>query len=263
MIREIKYTNTASENVAPLPSKFIAVCTIAFCISVAATVYFCRSMGSEMEMPGGWSMSMMWMKMPGETWLQSGFGFMLMWLAMMIAMMLPSALPTFLKTNRPWKSLCYMAGGYFIVWLAVGIGIYILAIPFMNIAMQSEWVSRMVPLLSGVLLIAIGIIQFTTWKRMQLQCCRSPFGCTVLFPQHKNSFQLGCKQGVACCVCSAAPMMIQLILGIMNMFVMIIVAIIIAAEKLLPWPAVTTRAVGMVSIIAGCFTIVTAFGLLK
>jgi predicted metal-binding membrane protein len=61
-----------------------------------------------MEMPGGWTISMMWMRMPGQTWAASATSFLLMWLAMMVAMMLPSALPTFLKTKRAPVSLSIM-----------------------------------------------------------------------------------------------------------------------------------------------------------
>jgi predicted metal-binding membrane protein len=46
-------------------------------------------------------------------------------------------------------------------------------------------------------------------------------------------------------------MMILLALGIMNPFVMIVVAIVIAAEKLLPRPAIVARLVGILAIIAG------------
>src|SRR6266516_7903695 len=106
------------------PVEFIAVCVVAFIASVTATVYFCRSMCCEMEMPGGWSMSMMWMRMHGQTWATSAMSFLLMWLAMMVAMMMPSALPMFLNTRRQWASLCYMASGYFAIWLAAGVGIY-------------------------------------------------------------------------------------------------------------------------------------------
>ena len=49
-----------------------------------------------MEMPGGWRMSMMWMRMPAQTWAASAASFLLMWLAMMVAMMLPSAMPMML-----------------------------------------------------------------------------------------------------------------------------------------------------------------------
>src|SRR5580698_3817457 len=110
------------------PAAFVWGCAMVFFIAIVGTVHFCRSMAGGMDMPGGWTMSMMWMPMPGCTWAESGAMFLLMWLAMMVAMMLPSALPTFLKTKRAPASLSAMAVGYFAVWLAAGAGIYILGI---------------------------------------------------------------------------------------------------------------------------------------
>ena len=165
--------------------------------------------------------------------------------------MMPSALPTFLKTRRPLVSLCYTASGYFAIWLAAGVGIYAFGVAFAAVAIRSESFSRAVPLLSGASLIAAGAIQFTRWKITHLLRCRSPFGCAISCPQHETSFRLGCKQGAACCVCCAAPMAIQLALGIMNPLAMIVVAIVIAAEKLLPRPAIVARLVGISAIIAG------------
>src|SRR5215510_12746008 len=126
-------------------TEFIAACVVAFVASLSATVYFCRSMCCEMEMPGGWTMSMMWMRMRGQTWFASAISFLLMWLAMMVAMMMPSALPTFLKTKRHWASLCCVASGYFAIWLAAGVGIYALGVAFAAAAMWSDWFSRAVP----------------------------------------------------------------------------------------------------------------------
>ncbi|HEX4645682.1 MAG TPA: DUF2182 domain-containing protein, partial [Verrucomicrobiae bacterium] len=74
--------------------------TLLFAISAAATVYFCLSMAGGMDMPGGWTMTMAWMRMPGQSWAASAAMFMLMWLAMMVAMMLPSALPMLLTCRR-------------------------------------------------------------------------------------------------------------------------------------------------------------------
>src|SRR5882672_3625629 len=231
--------------------EFIAVCIVAFVANGSATAYFCRSMCCDMKMPGGWTMSMMWMRMSGQTWAASAASFLLMWLAMMVAMMMPSALPMFLKTRRPWCSLCYMATGYFAIWLAAGVGIYAPGVWFATVAMRSELFSRTVPLLLGASLIAAGSIQFTRWKMTHLLRCRSPFGCASSCPQHESSFPLGCKQGAACCACCAAPMAIQLTLGIMNPLVMIVVAIVIAAEKLLPRPAIVARVVGVAAIVLG------------
>jgi predicted metal-binding membrane protein len=241
------------------PTEFIAICALAFVGGVSATASFCRSMCCDMEMPGGWTMSMMWMRMHGQSWFASAMSFLFMWQAMMVAMMLPSALPMFLKTRRQWSSLCYLASGYFAIWLAAGVGIYALGVAFAAVGMRSELFSRAVPSLSGALLIAGGAIQFTRWKMTHLLRCRSPFGCAISCPQHEASFRLGCKQGVACCVCCTAPMTIQLALGIMNPLVMIVVAIVIAAEKILPRPAIVARLVGISAIIAGVVSFCVVF----
>src|SRR5436190_4544085 len=131
------------------PVEFIAGCVLAFVSSVSATVYFCRSMCCEIEMPGDWTMSMMWTRMEGQSWLGSATSFLLMWLAMMVAMMLPSALPTFLKTRRHSLYLGSMAFGYFTIWLAAGIAIYALGVLFAAVAILSELFSRAVPWLVG------------------------------------------------------------------------------------------------------------------
>jgi len=238
-------------NAGRLPVEFIVACLVGFAAAVSTTVYFIRSMGDEMNMPGGWKMSMMWMRMPGQTWFLSALSFLLMWLAMMVAMMMPSALLMFLKTRRQWLSLCYMAAGYFAIWLIAGVGIYVLGVELNDVAMRSIFLSRAVPLLSGASLIVAGTIQFTRWKITHLLRCRSPFGCAAACPRNETGFQLGCKQGIACCACCSSLMTIQLILGIMNPLVMVVVAVVIAAEKFLPRPEVTARLAGISAIIAG------------
>lgn len=256
MAHQLQHKNSTGRDVTKLPIEFIVVCVVAFVAGVSATAYFMGSMGYEMKMPGGWKMSMMWMRMPGQTWFLSTLSFLLMWLAMMVAMMTPSALPMFLKTRRQWLSLCYMASGYFTIWLIAGFGIYVLGVKFNDATMRSEFLSRTVLLLSGASLIAAGTVQFTRWKMTHLLRCRSPYGSATPCPQDETSFLLGCKQGVACCACCSALMTIQLVLGIMNPLVMIAVAIVIAAEKLLPRPEVTARLVGITTIVVGIITII-------
>ena len=49
-----------------------------------------------MPMPGGWTMSMPWMRMPGQSWPAAAASFLGMWIVMMAAMMLPSLVPMLL-----------------------------------------------------------------------------------------------------------------------------------------------------------------------
>jgi predicted metal-binding membrane protein len=239
---------------------------VTFIASVAATVYFCRSMCCEMEMPGGWTLSMMWMRMSGQTWIGAASTFLLMWLAMMVAMMLPSALPMFLSTRRSLAetgttnsraSMSLMASGYFAIWLAAGAGLYALGIAF------AATVTRAIPVLSGVALIAAGTFQFTPWKMTGLLRCRSPLGSDTSCPVQETSFLLGCKQGADCCVCCTPPMMVLLTLGMMNPFVIVGIAIVIAAEKLFPRPELVARLVGVAAIGAGIASMVEILGRLE
>jgi hypothetical protein len=49
---------------------FFGVSALLFAASAAATIVWCASMSAMggMPMPGGWTMSMAWMRMPGQTW---------------------------------------------------------------------------------------------------------------------------------------------------------------------------------------------------
>jgi predicted metal-binding membrane protein len=74
---------------------FFGLSALLFAASVAVTTVWCASMSAmgAMPMPGGWTMSMTWMRTPGQTSLGAAASFIGMWLAMMTAMMLPSFVP--------------------------------------------------------------------------------------------------------------------------------------------------------------------------
>ena len=74
---------------------FITTAALVFAASAAVTIVWCGSMSAMpgMEMPGGWTMSMTWMRMPDQSWFGAATTFIGMWVVMMIAMMLPSLVP--------------------------------------------------------------------------------------------------------------------------------------------------------------------------
>ena len=250
---------TQFKETSGLPRGFVAACALAFIASALATAHFCRSMCCQMDMPGGWSMSMMWMRMPGQSWFAFAASFLLMWTAMMVAMMLPSALPAFLRTKRAAISLCVIATGYFAVWAAFGVIMYALGVELATATMQWENLSRAVPMLSAVVLIAAGAFQFTRWKVNSLLRCRSSFGCACVCPERQRDFQLGCRQGAACCLCCAGPMTVLIVLGLMNPAVMIAIAVVIAAEKLMPKPELIARISGAAAVITGLLLLARIF----
>src|SRR5262249_55758318 len=145
---------------APSRVPFYLSAALLFLVSLAVTFYFCRSMAGEMSMPGGWSMSMAWMRMPGQSWPMAGVMFMAMWLAMMVAMMLPSALPMIRLSRHAARAV----SGYFLVWLLVGAPVYIAGAAVSAAAMRWPSFSRWMPVLAALALAAAGLIQFMPWK---------------------------------------------------------------------------------------------------
>ena len=81
---------------------FVGVSALLFATSAALTIAWCGPMSAMggMPMPGGWTMSMAWMRMPGQTWPDAAASFLVMWVVMMVAMMLPSLAPMLWRYRR-------------------------------------------------------------------------------------------------------------------------------------------------------------------
>lgn len=232
-----------------------------FLLAAFATIKWAHAMGAGMPMPGGWKMSMMWM-MHGSSPLLDLATFSGMWLTMMVAMMLPSSLPVLLLFRRVSKSqnephpdlmAWSVALGYFAVWTAFGVAAYFAGRGIAQAAMKWRGISASIPLACGVALVISGIYQLTPVKAACLRHCRDPL--LVVFPHSQQgrsqALLLGIHHGAFCVSCCWALMVIQLVLGVMNLAIMAAVAIVIAAEKLLPRGLLLARVVGAGSIVAG------------
>src|ERR1700677_4376085 len=81
---------------------FLGVSALLFAACTTVTGVWCASMSAlgGMPMPGGWTMSMAWMRMPGQTWLGAATSFLAMWVVMMVAMMLPSLVAMLLRYRQ-------------------------------------------------------------------------------------------------------------------------------------------------------------------
>ena len=255
-------TQTGAQSPRHSSARLYATAVAVFLATAGLTLWSARSMSATMPMPGGWRMSMMWMRMAGQSWGAAAAVFILMWAAMMVAMMLPSTLPMLLLYRRAvafrgeahlgactWA----MAGGYFAVWTLFGAAAYGLGIALTQAAMHSLTVSHAVPFGVGGALLVAGIYQLTPWKSVCLRHCRDPL---MLVANHmdagtKGALRLGVHHGAFCAACCWGLMLIQLALGVMNLWVMIAVAGAIAAEKLLPRGVLLARLIGVAAIVGG------------
>jgi predicted metal-binding membrane protein len=117
----------------------------------------------EMPMPGGWRMSMAWMRMPGQTWPVAPASFLGMWLVMMVAMMLPSLVPMLRRYRqavgsaagtRLARRTALVGAGYFFVWTVFGLAAFPLGAALAAVEMQKPALARAVPIAAGLFLLA-------------------------------------------------------------------------------------------------------------
>jgi predicted metal-binding membrane protein len=246
---------------------FLGVSAVLFVASAAVTVFWCKSMSAMegMPMPGGWTMSMAWMRMPGQTWFEAGALFMGMWVVMMVAMMLPVLVPMLMRYRQAvgqtegWRlgGLTTLAGaGYFFIWTLFGLIAFPLGAALAAIEMRSPAVSHAVPLAVGIVVLIAGVLQFTAWKARQLACCRSaPGPGRILSADVGTAWRHGLRLGLYCTQCCAGLMAILLVIGVMDFRAMAIVMAAITVERLAPASQSVARATGVGIVIAGLWMI--------
>jgi predicted metal-binding membrane protein len=135
-----------------------------------------------MPMPGGWTMSMAWTPMCGQTWRGAAASFLIMWVVMMVTMMLPSLMPALWRYRRAvgvtggmrlaWLT-ALVAAGCFFVWTACGMTVFPLGVALAAIEMRLPSLARAIPIAAGGVVRSAGVLQFTTRKARQLACCRA------------------------------------------------------------------------------------------
>jgi predicted metal-binding membrane protein len=252
---------------------FFGVPALLFATSAAVTIGWSASMSArgEMPMPGGRTMSMAWMRMPGETWPGAAASFAGMWIVMMMAMMLPSLIPMLWRyreavgrtgATRPGRLTALVGTGYFFVWTLFGMAAFPLGAGLAALQMQLPALARAVPIAVGVLLLIAGSLQLTAWKAHHLAYCREAPGRGRRLPADAGTaWRHGLRLGLHCSQCCAGLMAILLALGVMDLRAMAVVAAAITVERLAPAGERVARAIGAVVVGAGLFLIARAAGL--
>ena len=250
---------------------FLGVSALLFAASAALTIAWCESMSAmgEMSMPGGWTMSMAWMRMPGQTWPGAAASFLGMWVVMMVAMMLPSLVPMLwryrqavTRDTRLGRLTAIVGVGYFLVWTVFGMAAFPLGVALAAIEMQQPALARAVPMAVGDAVLIVGALQFTAWKARHLACCReAPVRGRMLQASAGMAWRHGLRLGLHCSHCCVGLMAILLVIGVMDLRAMAVVAAGITAERLAPAGERVARAIGGVVVGTGLLLIARAAGL--
>ncbi len=268
--RRIIDTRMASERASQLA--FFGASALLFASSATLTIAWCASMSAMgMPMPGGWTMSMAWMRLPGQTWPSAAAAFVGMWVVMMVAMMLPSLVPMLRRyrhavgrtgATRLDPLTAIVGAGYFFVWTVFGIAVFPLGVALATVEMQQPALARAVPIAVGVVVLIAGALQFTAWKARHLACCReAPGRGRTLQADARTAWRHGLRLGLYCSRCCAGLMTILLVIGVMDLRAMAIVAAAITAERLAPAGERVARAIGAVVVGTAFFLIARAAGL--
>jgi predicted metal-binding membrane protein len=247
----------------------LGLCALLFAATAAVTAFWCTSMTViGMPMPGGWTMSTAWMRMPGQTWLGAATSFLLMWMVMMVAMMLPSLVPMLRRyreavdtTQRRGRLTVLVAVGYFLVWAVIGITAFSIGIALASVEMRNPALARAVPMAIGGIVIAVGATQFTRWKAHHLACCRATLiRCGTLPPDPGTAWRHGVGLGLHCAQACGGPIVSLLVIGVMDLRAMLAIGCAITAERLAPAGERVARTVGAVMVCVGLALIVRAVG---
>jgi predicted metal-binding membrane protein len=224
-----------------------------------------------MPMPGGWTMSMAWMRMPGQTWPAAAASFLGMWVVMMVAMMLPSLVPMLWRyrqsVGRPGEArlgrlTALVGAGYFFVWAVFGMVVFPLGVALAAVAMQRPSLARAVPIAVGVVVLLAGALQRSAWKARQLACCREAPGRGRTLPADAGTaWRHGLRLGLHCSYCCGGLTAILLVIGVMELRAMAVVAAAITVERFAPSGPRVARAIGAVVVAAGLCLIARAAGL--
>jgi predicted metal-binding membrane protein len=182
---------------------------------------------------------------------------------MMAAMMFPSVAPLVaiyagLQRGRQARSMpapagatsCFVAG-YLVTWTAAGLAAFgLFAAGRALVGDQLAWDAAGRWVAAGVLIAAAGY-EFTPLKDACLTRCRGPLSFILESWRdgRLGALRMGIEHGAWCVGCCWALMAALFALGVMSIVWMVVVALLIAVEKLLPWRIAATWTVVAVLVV--------------
>ncbi|WP_190012591.1 DUF2182 domain-containing protein [Streptomyces lucensis] len=179
--------------------------------------------------------------------------FLAMWTLMMAAMMLPATAPVaalYARTVNEHRAprMVVFTAAYLLVWAAAGLPAYALAAGLGRAANLPAATGTAV---AAAVFATSGVYQLTPLKDRCLARCRSPIGLMLRYasyPARSRDLRAGAHHGAFCLGCCWSLMVLLAAFGVMNVWAMVVLTIVITAEKLAPAGRLLARAVGITSI---------------
>jgi predicted metal-binding membrane protein len=203
--------------------------------------------------------------MDGGAWTELGTfaWFVGVWVVMMAAMMFPSVAPTValyskLTRSRSLTAPLVFTSGYLLVWSAVGVLAFALALAGGRVGGDVLAWDRAGRWVAAVTLLVAAVYELTPLKDVCLGKCRTPLGFLLGSWRDglSGSLQMGARHGAWCVGCCWALMASLFALGVMSIVWMAVVAGLIAFEKLIPSRRVATYGTAGVLLVLGVLLLV-------
>lgn len=190
------------------------------------------------------------------------------WLLMIAAMMLPTTLPVlamFLRVvgERPDRVRLTIGvlGGYCVAWMGFGLVAHATDGALHALLGANPAVAAHAWVIGAVVLAGAGAFQFSALKYRCLEQCHTPFAFVAARWHGKaparEAFRLGLDHGLFCIGCCWALMLLMFVVGTGSLALMLVLALVMAAEKNLPWGRRLRLPLGA-SLLAGAAAVVAA-----
>ena len=187
------------------------------------------------------------------------------WVVMMAAMMFPSAAPmvlVFSKIQHRRRELGQgrrgvatgvFVVGYLLAWTGFGLVAYGLMKLLQSLSIDAFSWDAGGPYLAGGVIVAGAVYQLTPLKDVCLSKCRGPLDFVLGHWRAgvRGALRMGVEHGAYCVGCCWALMAALFALGVMSVGWMVLVAAVIATEKLLPWKRVANRGIAVLLVVLG------------
>jgi predicted metal-binding membrane protein len=185
------------------------------------------------------------------------------WVVMMAAMMFPSIAPMVVmharieegkrREDSETGATALFIAGYLLIWATAGLVGYAVIEVGHELSLDFLAWDRAGPYVAGGVIAAAAVYQLTPLKDACLRRCRSPmmFLLTAWKPGRIGALRMGIEHGAWCVGCCWALMAALFALGVMSVGWMVLIAALIATEKLLPWKAVANRGIAVLLVVLG------------
>ena len=208
-----------------------------------------------------------------RAWTPADFAFMFaMWSVMMVGMMTPSVAPMVLlyaavgrkaaERGAPLASTGWFFAGYLAVWIAFSALATSAQWALTSLALLTPMMATTSTVLGGILLVAVGLYQWTPFKDTCLRACQTPLGFLMAHggfrAEAAGALRLGFAHGAYCLGCCVALMALLFVGGIMNVLWIAGLTILILLEKIVPTGRLIPRISGALIAAAGILLLVGA-----